>query len=150
MQSCFSEQLQPVELQPDRPLTVLIVEDDATLCNALTLSLGHQGFDTIAVQSGRQAIEVARKSRPAVILLDLHLPDADGLDVCQQLVDDAQTCVIPVIVVSGSDKSDILRRCRAAGCHYYLRKPYDPNALLALIRLAIDEARKADDAEFGE
>jgi CheY-like chemotaxis protein len=71
--------------------------------------------------------------------LDLRLPDSDGLTVCQKLVDSPETCGIPVIIVSGMEHPEILRRCRAAGCHFYVRKPYDPNALLVLIRQAIDD-----------
>ncbi len=84
---------------------------------------------------------MAREQQPDCILLDLGLPDVDGFELCQQLVDSEATCDIPVIVVSGMDRPNIIRRCRAAGCHYYVRKPYDPNALLALIHRAIGEAR---------
>ncbi len=56
-------------------------------------------------------------------------------------MDNEATCDIPVIVVSGMESPDVIRRSRAAGCYYYLRKPYDPNALLTLIQQAIDEAR---------
>ncbi len=150
MQSCISAQLQPVETIPDRPATILIVEDDDSLCTALSLSLGNQGFKTIASHTGRQAMAMARQRRPALVLLDLGLPDADGLEICEQLVDDPLTSEIPVIIVSGSDRADILRRSRAAGCQYYLRKPYDPNALLSLIRTAIDEAGLNDEPEFPE
>ena len=73
-------------------------------------------------------------------MLDVKLPDADGLDLCEQLVDDQTTSEIPVIIVSGCDERDIIRPC-AAGCHYFVRKPYDPNALLALIEWALDEAQ---------
>ena len=48
---------------------------------------------------------------------------------------------IPVIIVSGDDKPDVVRKARAAGCHFYVRKPYDPNALLTLSRTAIAESR---------
>jgi CheY-like chemotaxis protein len=71
------------------------------------------------------------------------LPDVDGLELCQQLVDDAQTGEIPVIIVSGREQDDVVRRSRAAGCQYYVRKPYDPNVLLTLIRQAIDEASES-------
>ncbi len=78
-------------------------------------------------------------------MLDLRLPDADGFEVCQQLADSPETCAIPVIILSGLEEPDILRRCRAAGCQFFLRKPYDPNALLTLIRQSIDDATHWDD-----
>ena len=65
-----------------------------------------------------------------------------GFDVCQQLADDPQTCSIPVIILSGMERPDIIRRARSSGCQYFVRKPYDPNALLVLIQSAIGEADK--------
>lgn len=83
----------------------------------------------------------ARSQRPSLIVLDLRLPDADGLGVCSQLVDSPETCTIPVIILSGLEDPEVVRRCRAAGCQYFLRKPYDPNVLLVLIRQAIRDCR---------
>lgn len=120
---------------------VLIVDDDEALADVLSTRLARQGFGTLIADSGRKAMQLAQRDLPDCILLDLRLPDVDGFDLCQDLVDAPQTSAIPVIIVSGLDRPDIIRRCRAAGCYYYVRKPYDPNALLTLIRQAIDEAR---------
>ena len=76
-----------------------------------------------------------------LVLLDLGLPDTSGLKVCQRLVDDPATSDIPIIVLSGIQKPDIIRSSRSAGCRYYVRKPYDPNALLVLIDRAIEETQ---------
>jgi CheY-like chemotaxis protein len=123
---------------PDR---VLIVDDDDIMADVLSVRLGQQGFKTTVAENGEQALAMARADRPSVILLDLRLPDIDGLEVCRELSDDEETSDIPVIIVSGLEHPDVIRRSRAAGCLYYLRKPYDPNALLTLIQQAIDEAR---------
>lgn len=121
--------------------SVLIVDDDEAMVDVLSRRLGRQGFGTLVADSGKLALELARSERPDCILLDLRLPDVDGFDLCQDLVDAHETSEIPVIIVSGLDRPDIVRRSRAAGCQYYVRKPYDPNALLTLIRQAIDEAQ---------
>ena len=123
--------------------SVLIVEDDAALADVLSLRLSRQGFETTVAESGQLGLTLARAEQPDVILLDLRLPDMDGFELCQELVDDEATCEIPVIILSGLEQPDIIRRSRAAGCFYYVRKPYDPNALLALIQHAIDEAQKS-------
>jgi CheY-like chemotaxis protein len=120
--------------------TVLIVDDDEALTETLSRRLKHQGFETLSAASGGEGLRKARSQRPDLVVLDLRLPDLDGLTVCEQLADDPDTCTIPVIILSGLEHPDILRRCRAAGCRYFLRKPYDPNALLILIREAIREA----------
>jgi CheY-like chemotaxis protein len=121
---------------------VLIVDDDAAAADILSIRLNRQGFETTIAENGQLALTLARTERPSVILLDLRLPDIDGFELCQELVDNEETCEIPVIIVSGLERPDVIRRSRAAGCLYYIRKPYDPNALLTLIRQAIDEARQ--------
>lgn len=123
------------------PRRILIVDDDEIMADVLSVRLGQQGFRTTVAENGEQALAMARIERPHVILLDLRLPDVDGFEVCRELSDNEQTSDIPVIIVSGLEHPDVIRRSRAAGCHYYLRKPYDPNALLTLIQQAIDEAR---------
>jgi two-component system, OmpR family, alkaline phosphatase synthesis response regulator PhoP len=86
---------------------------------------------------GRSGLSLARQRRPDLVLLDLGLPDVHGLEVCEQLVDSPETCGIPIIIVSGLDEPDVVRSARSAGCEYFLRKPYDPNALLTLIQHAL-------------
>ena len=122
--------------QPPQP--ILIVDDDDALVDVLQLRLERQGFTTRTSGTGESALAIARQHQPSLILLDLRLPDVDGFELCQQLVDDPQTAGIPVIILSGLERPDIIRRARAAGCHFFVRKPYDPNALLALIQQALD------------
>lgn len=133
-------QAESVEVKK-RP-TILIVDDDDALADVLSRRLRQQEFDTITANSGQAGLAKARAELPALILLDLRLPDIDGFAICEQLADASATCEIPVIILSGMEKPDILRQCRAAGCHYFIRKPYDPNALLILIHQAIRESRQ--------
>ncbi len=134
------EQTSAIDRGP-RQHCVLIVDDDEVTTDVLSRRLNRQGFETAIADNGQSARALVRSEKPSVILLDLRLPDVDGFELCQELVDDEKTCDIPIIIVSGLEQPDVLRRSRAAGCHYYLRKPYDPNALLTLIQQAIDEAR---------
>ena len=131
----------------DEQPTILIVDDDEVLADVLSRRLQQQGFVTLTADSGQSGLDTARSELPALIVLDLRLPDIDGFAICEQLADSSDTCDIPVIILSGMEEPDILRRCRAAGCHYFVHKPYDPNALLVLIRQAIREAEGWDEAE---
>lgn len=121
----------------DRARTILIVDDDADQAQCLAHRLERQGFLTTVAHRGLLALSVAQTDRPDLVLLDLHLPDLDGLEVCRDLSDSPLTSDIPVIMVSGTDRPDIVRRARCSGCVYFLRKPYDPNALLGLVQLAL-------------
>ncbi len=121
-------QLQPVQTAKDRRQSILIVDDDQAQVEVLSHRLQKQGFSTVLAYEGRAGLAKAREHRPDLVLLDLRLPDVDGFTVCEQLVDSPETCDIPIIMVSGSDRPDIVRSSRAAGCEFFVRKPYDPNA----------------------
>ncbi|MHB8970415.1 MAG: response regulator [Pirellulaceae bacterium] len=130
-------QLQPCESAADRKQSILIVDDDRSQVEALALRLQRQGFVTVLAHEGLRGLCLAREHRPDLVLLDLRLPDVDGFEVCGKLVDSPDTCHIPIIIVSGADEPDIVRSARAAGCEYFIGKPYDPNVLLTLIELAL-------------
>ena len=119
---------------------ILIVDDDDAMADLLCQRLERQGYETIVAASGEDGLALARRHVPSLVLLDLRLPDADGFNVCQELADSSETCAIPVIILSGMERPDIIRRSRAAGCQYYVRKPYDPNALLILVQHAIGQS----------
>lgn len=128
----------------DPPTRILVVDDDKDQLTALSYRLEKLGYQTMTAESGESAIESATTRVPDLVLLDLCLPDADGFDICEQLGDSAVTCGVPVIILSALDTDDVVRRARSAGCTYYLRKPYDPNVLLALIQNALDSAQESD------
>jgi len=134
------EQPEPAPIATRQRPKILIVDDDGALADVLSDRLKRQGFEAITAETGDLGLTKARSERPALIVLDLQLPDIDGFTICEQLADSPETCAIPVIILSGTERPDILRRCRAAGGHYFVRKPYDPNVLLILIRQAIAEA----------
>jgi DNA-binding response OmpR family regulator len=116
-----------------------VVDDDPSIAETLAFRLDRVGYRTMTARRGRDAIEMAQSLLPQLVLLDLGLPDVDGFSVCEALDGDVRTCQIPIIILSGMEKPDIVRRARAAGCAYYVRKPYDPNTLLVLIQYALGE-----------
>lgn len=139
MSSQLLEQSQPIPETIQRR-TILIVEDDDSIAEVLSIRLDQQGYQSKRAGTGAEAMSMARQHHPHLVLLDLRLPDADGLTICQRLDDDPETCDIPKIVLSGMERPDIIRATRSAGCKFFVRKPYDPNALLILIQQAIAES----------
>ncbi len=130
-----------IEIRPRKvKQCILIVEDDLSQSEVLAHRFTNLGYNTLTAQTGQMGLRLARAERPDLILLDIRLPDIDGLSVCHELNDDAETCDIPIIVLSAMERPDIIRRTRSAGCHYFLRKPYDPNVLLMLAQAAIDNS----------
>jgi CheY-like chemotaxis protein len=120
---------------------ILIIDDDQPMVELLSRRLQEQDYHTMVALSGQDGLAAAHECEPALIVLDLRLPDGSGLEFCEQLADHPGTCHIPVIILSGMERPDIIRRSRAAGCQYFVRKPYDPNALLILIQHAIGESQ---------
>ena len=137
-------QIQPSPIAARPRHTVLIIDDDDTLAEVLSHRLSQQGFTTHAAYSGSTGLTKAKAEPPSAIILDLGLPDTDGLMVCEQLADSPETCSVPILILSGKEEPGLVRRCRTAGCHYFLRKPYDPNALLVLVRHAICDTGELD------
>ena len=127
---------------PDRQVDhILVIDDDLTQSEILSHRFGSQGYRVSVAHTCADGVARAQAEHPDLILLDIGLPDGDGLDICSRFSDGESTADIPVIIVSGMEQPDVIRRARAAGCHYYVRKPYDPNALLVLSQNAIAESR---------
>ena len=120
---------------------ILVIDDDESQVTVLSHSLMSLGYRVSVASNCDDGIRMAYADRPDLVLLDIKLPDGDGLEVCSKFNDDPETADVPVIIVSGADQPDIVRKARSAGCHYFVRKPYDPNALLILAQNAIGESR---------
>lgn len=133
-------ELDPAPSDSCPPRKILVIDDDHSQAEVLAYRLGQQGFQVQAAHTLAEGRRILRRERPELLLLDLRLPDGDGLDLCREVSDDAATCDLPVVVVSGMEKADVVRQVRAAGGQYYLRKPYDPNTLLVVVRHALAEA----------
>jgi DNA-binding response OmpR family regulator len=142
------EQPQPLAETPFRyGPTILIIDDEEAAAEVLAMGLQKQGFRTLTASSGTAGLALAQSHHPDLVILDICLPDLNGLAVCESLADSPATCTIPVIIISGLGETDIVRRARAAGCHYFLHKPYDPNVLLLAVRQSLREMADKTEAE---
>jgi len=103
--------------------TVIIVED-----NELNMKLFHDlleayGYHPIGTRNGIEALDLARKQHPDLILMDIMLPEVSGLDVTKWLKEDAELKAIPVVAVTAFAMKGDEERIREAGCEAYLAKP---------------------------
>lgn len=110
---------------------ILLVEDDVDVRNGLVLRLRASGYETSTASDGQQAIALAKRERPDMILMDLSLPAGDGISVMQRLR--SMALDIPIIVVSGREGIATRRQAMAEGAVAFLRKPVDNDELLATI-----------------
>jgi len=137
-------QLEPAVEKTEPTLSILIVDDDESQVIVLAHRLQKLGFQVLTAHTATAGLEIAIQEQPDLALLDIRLPDKDGLELCSQLADAPQTCGMPIIILSGLERPDIVRRSRAVGGSYYVRKPYDPNVLLTLIQESLGRASDPD------
>jgi len=112
----------------------LVVDDDAALARALAINLRARGYDVTVAGNGRDALEAVARVRPEVVVLDLGLPDLDGLEVLRGIRGWNE---VPVVVLSARSTSDEKVDALDAGADDYVTKPFEMNELMARLRAAV-------------
>ncbi|MBL9206575.1 MAG: response regulator [Opitutaceae bacterium] len=115
-----------------RPL-VLSVDDESDVTSLLQFHLERAGCDVVVAASGREALQRVAERRPDLILLDLMLPDIDGLGVCEILRREARTAMIPVVILTAWATVDARSLGLELGALDYLTKPFVPKELVAKV-----------------
>jgi DNA-binding response OmpR family regulator len=113
--------------------SALIVEDDQDMGLLLADLLGARGFTATQLHTGKPAVPWARQHHPELILLDLMLPDMDGLEICRQLKLDRATNLIPVVMVTALALHEDRIRGLEVGADFYLTKPFNDTQLDAAL-----------------
>ncbi|WP_426344214.1 two-component system response regulator CreB [Pseudoduganella sp. R-32] len=117
--------------------TILIVEDEQAIADSIAFALGKEGFAPHHVMLGEQALAAAREQAPALVILDVGLPDTSGLDVCRRL---RQFSEVPVIFLTArSDEIDRIVGLEI-GADDYVTKPFSPRELVARVRVILRRA----------
>jgi len=116
---------------------ILVVEDNARNMALLSDVLQATGYRTLQASTGRQALTLAAQHGPALVLMDIRLPDMDGLEALRSLRSDPRTVSIPVLAVTAQAMKGDRERFLDAGFDGYLSKPIDIDALLAAVRAYI-------------
>ena len=119
---------------------VLIVEDEKSISNFISMILQANGFDTIVVRTGEEALTMISSHCPDLVILDLGLPDMDDLDILRQLRSGSS---LPVVVVSARSHEKDKVTALDLGADDYLTKPFGTDELLARVRTAIRHTRTA-------
>jgi CheY-like chemotaxis protein len=118
---------------PAVPGPILLVEDDPLLRDAFRLLLEDAGYQVREAGSAKEALEAVDDAVPALVLLDLGLPDRPGLDVARELSSRTATRDVPVVALTGRVGPEERRMCLDAGCVQYLAKPIEPRELLRML-----------------
>jgi two-component system KDP operon response regulator KdpE len=119
---------------------ILIVEDEAQMRRFLRTSLANQGYRIVEATTGEEALVRARAHNPELVLLDLGLPDLEGIEVCRRL---REWMHAPIVIVSARGQEDDKVRALDEGADDYLTKPFGTKELMARIRVALRHGARA-------
>lgn len=131
----------------DTPPTVLVIEDEADMARILQFNLSNLGHHVLLAATGAEASEHVQAARPDLILLDLRLPDAFGIDLLRALKADPTTAAVPVIVVSALGDEQTVVQALDLGADDYVTKPFRTKELLARVATALRRRSAAPESE---
>jgi class 3 adenylate cyclase len=138
---------------------ILVVDDVVDNVTMLSAHLRAKGYRCLSAHGGREALEVARREMPDLILLDIRMPELNGLQVCTELKEDDETSLISIILVTANAETEDIIRGFEIGADDYLIKPYNYMEMLARVRAmlrirdtqaALDELNKTLEAKVAE
>lgn len=126
-------------------LRVLVVDDDVDTTELLTTILEANAFVAMTCNAGSEAVELARKHKPDAIVLDLLMPDMDGLQVCREV---RRFSDVPIMVLSAVNKPGIVAQALDVGADDYMMKPMKSNIFIATLRRLTRRAKIEQEARL--
>lgn len=109
--------------------TALVVDDEEVIRRLVRTVLEADEYSVIEAPDGKVALEMAVESRPSIVILDVMMPDMDGVEVCQRL----DHAAVKVVMLTARDDPELEKRCREAGADAFLTKPFSSIELLELL-----------------
>ncbi|GBD95485.1 polar-differentiation response regulator DivK [bacterium BMS3Bbin05] len=119
--------------------TALVIEDNENNMKLITFILKKNGYNAVKAENGKKGIELALKERPDFILLDIQLPDINGLDVLKEIRSSEIDGEIPIIAITSYAMSGDREKMLEAGCNGYIEKPIDPLNIINHIKEILGE-----------
>jgi CheY-like chemotaxis protein len=109
---------------------VLVVEDNSDNLRLITYALHRYGYEVIVAETGLRGVELAIALRPAFIIMDINLPDIDGLEATRRIRKSGANGTIPIIAITSNAMAGDMDMVLAAGCTGYFEKPIDPLTIM--------------------
>lgn len=128
--------------------TVLIVDDEPDATELVSYNLTQAGYSVLAAKDGAEALEKARETKPDLILLDVMLPELDGMEVCKLLRNTAATAGIPIIMLTAKAAEVDRVLGLELGADDYVTKPFSPRELLLRIKKLLERGKTAPSEQY--
>jgi two-component system, OmpR family, phosphate regulon response regulator PhoB len=108
---------------------VLVADDEEDIVGLVTMIIERSGHEVVSVRDGAQALAALRRRRPDLVVLDISMPEVDGLEVLRRIRADEATSELPVLLLSAQAQEADVRRGFATGASAYVKKPFSPREL---------------------
>lgn len=113
-----------------RPRKILLADDSKGVLTLMTRLLDRMGYSVVQAENGAESLEILRNGeKPDLMIMDVYMPEMDGIEALEHIMNDKSTSSIPVVMLSVDTSSNVIRKCRTLGCSDYLGKPIDINSL---------------------
>ena len=116
---------------------ILIADDDLEMLETLSSMLEEEGFALIMAENGLEAVELARKELPALVMLDIHMPKMDGLTACKEIKSDDVTRSVPVVMLTVEGSINEIQQAITYGAKTYITKPSSKAEILKVLKSII-------------
>ncbi len=123
-----------------RSFKALVVDDTSTIRDVVRHTLEHSdlGLTVLTAENGREALEVASRERPDIVILDISMPEMDGFEVCRRLRSEMRTAFVPVLMLTAHDSEDDVAKGFGVGADDYMVKPFRREGLVARVRRILE------------
>jgi DNA-binding response OmpR family regulator len=124
----------------DTPKTIMVVEDDQYMSRALQDKFGRSGFKVVAAQDGQKAVEVVRKEKPDIVLLDIMMPKKNGFEILKEIKQDAELQSVPILMLTNlSEESDRKKTFDLGASDYLVKSNTRINEIVEKVKSHIEK-----------
>lgn len=113
---------------------ILIADDDSEMLEILSSMLEEEGYVVVRAENGLEAVELARKELPALVMLDIHMPKMDGLTACKEIKSDQVTKGVPVVMLTVEGSINEIQQAISYGAKTYITKPSSKAEILKVVK----------------
>lgn len=118
--------------------TILIVDDSAMIRHVVSKIVTECGYASVLAEDGKQGYDLARDHVPDLVIMDIEMPNMDGIEATRRITSDSTTAHIPVLIFTSLGSEDDLKRAEEAGCAGFLNKPVSKDELKAALANILD------------
>lgn len=113
---------------------ILIADDDSEMLEILSSMLEDEGYTVLRAENGQEAVDLARKELPALVMLDIHMPKMDGLTACKEIKSDKVTKGVPVVMLTVEGSINEIQQAISYGAKTYITKPSSKAEILKVVK----------------